>query len=157
MGELIGGGGLGFRVGTEDDPPGWASMEEAALESAREVFPPEFLNRLDETLVYGTLAREDLERIFDKFLAQIHRRALDSGTPPVVDVSPGARAHLIDEGTDLRFGARPLRRSVERRLVGPLSRLLAAGALGPGDVVEVEVKGGELAFFRVGRQRGGRL
>ncbi|MDT8369291.1 MAG: hypothetical protein RQ745_08795 [Longimicrobiales bacterium] len=71
--------------------------------------------------------------------------------------SSAARELLVDEGTDPRFGARPLRRVVERRIVDPLSRLIATRALKPGDVVEVDVDGEELAFYRVGRARGSKL
>jgi len=166
MGEEMERTTLGFRTSTgegeddgaqRDDIGLRASIDLSAVEAAREVFPPEFLNRLDEILVYGPLAEDDMDRILAKFIGDLHRRALEAGTPLVVDVAPDARAHLIDAGIDVRFGARPLRRAVERQLVDPLSRLIATGALGPGDVVEVDVEGDELAFYRVGRARGSRL
>jgi len=157
MGELLDGSSLGFRSGIETDAPTRTSMEAAALEAARSVFPPEFLNRFDETLVYGMLTPRHLEGILDKFLAELHRRALEADTPVVIDVSPEARAHLVREGTDPRFGARPLRRAVEREIVEPLSRLIASDAVRAGDIVEVDMEGAELAFSRVGRKRGDRL
>jgi len=157
MGELLDGSSLGFRSGIETDAPTRTSMEAAALEAARSVFPPEFLNRFDETLVYGMLTPRHLEGILDKFLAELHRRALEADTPVVIDVSPEARAHLVREGTDPRFGARPLRRAVEREIVEPLSRLIASDAVRAGDIVEVDMEGAELAFYRVGRKRGDRL
>lgn len=68
--------------------------------------------------------------------------------PLLIKVSPEARARIIDRGTDLRFGARPLRRAMETELVDPLSRLIASKKLGRGDVVEVEREGDQLVFYR---------
>jgi len=126
-----------------------ATVRELALEAAEAVFPFEFLNRFDEILTYSALEREDLERIFDKFLAAVHERAIvEAGVPLLIKVRDDARARIVDLGTDLRYGARPLRRAVERELVDPLSRFIASRKLQPGDVVEVEVEGDRLVFYR---------
>ena len=90
-----------------------------------------------------------LERIFDKFLAQIHARALsEAGVPLLIKVRPEARDLILDRGTDVRFGARPLRRAMEAELLDPLSRLIASQRVEAGDVIEVELLNGQLAFFR---------
>jgi len=157
MGELLDGSSLGFHTENGNAAPKPASLEGAALEAAAKEFPPEFLNRFDEILVYQPLEPDHLEQILDKFISEVHRRALDSETPLVLDLSPEARAQLIEEGTDPRFGARPLRRTVESEIVGPLSRLIATGALKAGDVVEVDLEEDGLAFYRVGRRRGARF
>lgn len=115
----------------------------------RKPFPLEFLNRFDDILVYRPLQRCHLLGIFDKFLNEIHDRAVhQAGVPLLVKVNDEARDLIVDEGTDPRFGARPLRRTVERMLVDPLSRFIAAERLLPGDVVEVERDGEGLLFFR---------
>ena len=67
-------------------------------------------------------------------------------------MSPEAKSLIIDRGTDVRFGARPLRRAMEKALVDPLSRLIASKAVGPGDVVHVEKEGQDLAFSRASRE-----
>ena len=126
-----------------------ADVREVALAAAKRKFPFEFLNRFDEILVYSSLEREDLERIFDKILSEIHRRTFEqAGVPVLIKVSPEAKNLIIDRGTDLRFGARPLRRAMERELVDPLSRFIASKKLDPGDVVEIEKEGDRLAFYR---------
>ena len=126
-----------------------ADVREVALAAAKRKFPFEFLNRFDEILVYSPLEREDLERIFDKILSEIHQRTLEqAGVPILIKVSPEAKSLIIDRGTDVRFGARPLRRAMERELVDPLSRFIASKKLDPGDVVEIEKEGDRLAFYR---------
>ena len=124
-------------------------IRQAALTAARNVFPVEFLNRFDETIVYGPLERHHLDAIFDRLLAEIHMRALEhAGVPLIIRLSPEARNLVIARGTDLVFGARPLRRAVESALIDPLSRLIAGHRLNPGDVIEVECQDGELVFYR---------
>ena len=103
------------------------SLRELALAAARKSFPFEFINRFDEILVYSPLEHEHLERVFDKFLVDIHDRALgQAGVPLLLRVAPQAKDHIIAQGTDLRFGARPLRRAIEHELVDPLSRFIAS-------------------------------
>ena len=126
-----------------------ADSETAARGAAREVFPAEFLNRLDLQLVYGSLAREDLDAILDLQLNELSRRLMLAGAPLLLRVTDSAREQILEDGFDPSYGARPLRRALERLLVDPLSGLLAAGDLAAGDVVEVETDGREgLAFFR---------
>jgi ATP-dependent Clp protease ATP-binding subunit ClpA len=140
---------VGFRTDVEEAGPRQMDLRELALVAAEAVFPFEFLNRFDEMLVYGALEAEHLDRILDKFLAEIHERMLrQAGVPLLVKLSPGAKHLVIERGMDLRYGARPLRRAVEHALVDPLSRLIASGKLFAGDVVDVEVEQGQLAFYR---------
>lgn len=140
---------LGFQ--THEDPseetaPG---MEQIAVTAARELFPLEFLNRIDETLVYTALQREHLDKIFEKFLSDIHARAINqAGVPLLIKVGPKAKELILERGTDVTLGARPLRRAMDVELVDPLSRLIATQQLGPGDVVEVERDEDHLAFYR---------
>ncbi len=149
MGEILDGRQIGFASGNGSRQSEAAAITEAVQGAARKLFPLEFLNRFDETLVYSALRREHLERIFDKFLADIHARAIHhAGLPVLIKVAPEARALIIDRAIDPRFGARPLRRAMERDLVDSLSRLIASHELDPGDVVEVERNGDQLVFYR---------
>jgi ATP-dependent Clp protease ATP-binding subunit ClpC len=135
---------LGFR-GNERSP----DVRQTALTAARGLFPLEFLNRFDEILVYRPLDHEQLERVFEKFLSELHVRALkQAGVPMLIRISMDARNAIIARGTDLTLGARPLRRAVEAELVDPLSRLIAAHEIAPGDVIEVERDGDRLGFYR---------
>ena len=148
--ELLEGRRAGFS-GTADETSG--DQRAAALEAARRVFPPEFLNRFDETMVYSSLGRSDLEKVFDRLLERILERAMvQAEVPLLVQVSPAARNRILDDSTEARYGARSLRRAMDRELVGPLSRLIASGRLSPGDVVEVDVEEESLRFFRRSRR-----
>lgn len=86
------------------------------------------------------------------FLGDIHDRALkQAGIPLLIKVSQQAKSLIIERGTDLRFGARPLRRAMGKELVDPISRLIASQKLHAGDVVEVETDSHELVFYRNSR------
>lgn len=138
---------LGFHA----PQPVAVDVHRAALDAARALFPLEFLNRFDNILVYHALERQHLERVLDKFLAELHVRALrQAGVAVLIRISPEARNAIIARATDLTLGARPLRRAVEAELVDPLSRLIAAHRIAPGDVIEVERDGDQLSFFRTG-------
>ncbi len=140
---------VGFHQDSDSDHSEACSLQDLALAAARRHFPFEFLNRFDDILAYSVLGHEDLEQIFAKFLADIHERALrQAGVPLLIKVSKEAKSLIIDQGTDLRFGARPLRRAMERGLVDPLSRFIASQKLHPGDVVEVGVEVDRLVFYR---------
>ncbi len=140
---------VGFHSEEEHHQRQSKEVRQVALSAARKEFPLEFLNRFDEILVFSPLENEHLKSIFDKFLSEIHTRAINqAGVPLLIKVSPEARNHILERGTDLVFGARPLRRAMEVELVDPLSRLIASQKLSPGDVVEVEREGERLEFYR---------
>jgi ATP-dependent Clp protease ATP-binding subunit ClpA len=144
---------LGFRSETKAAAKSRTSLSETAIAAARRTFPAEFLNRFDEIRVYSPLAQTALEKILDRFLADLHERTLTAGMPLVLRLSQEARALLLERGTDPRYGARPLRRAIEHELVDPLSRLVVADRVTAGDQVEVDVEGEALAFFRVPAER----
>ena len=149
MSEILDRGAIGFHQDDDSAQVEAKSIRETALRAARKAFPMEFLNRFDEILVYSALEREHLEKIFDKFLADFHARAMNqAGVPILIKVDQKARNLIIDRGIDHRYGARPLRRAMERELVDPISRLMASQKLHPGDVVEVEREAEHLVFYR---------
>ncbi len=154
MGEMLDPHTVGFTFGgagaAADRSLGLRSTVEGA---ARGHFPLEFLNRFDEKLVYEPLGREALAKIFDKFLDEIHQRALHQAkTPLLLKVSEAAADWIIDQGTDPALGARPLRRAMERQIVDPLSRLIASRQLEAGDVVEIGRDEDQLEFYRRRRE-----
>jgi len=140
---------VGFGGGGSSRAPDAEGLTNVALEAARRTFPIEFLNRFDEILVYSALATKHLGRIFDKFLADIHKRAIEqAGVPILIKVGSRAKELILERGTDLLLGARPLRRAMESAIVDPLSRLIASHQVQAGDVVEIECRGESLSFFR---------
>jgi len=151
MGAAIGRVPLGFSA-SEGQVTDILPVAEIASAAARQVFPAEFLNRFDETLVYNPLGGAELDLIFDKFLSAVNERAHEqAGVPLLIKTSEKAKSLVIEAGTDAMLGARPLRRAIERMIVDPVSRLLACGQIGAGDVVEVEREKGKLRFYRLPR------
>ncbi|MGH3744501.1 MAG: ATP-dependent Clp protease ATP-binding subunit, partial [Mycobacteriales bacterium] len=110
---------------------------EAVLAAVRSTFKPEFLNRLDDVLVFDALSRDDLAGIVDIAVARLAERLTDRRL--VLEVTPAARAWLATEGYDPAYGARPLRRLVQRSVGDPLARALISGEVRDGDVVRVDV------------------
>jgi ATP-dependent Clp protease ATP-binding subunit ClpB len=121
-----------------------AEMEALVQRALREHFRPEFLNRLDEIVTFHSLTREDIRHIVDLHVE--HLRALLKERQLELVLSDVARDTLADEGYDPHFGARPLKRTIQRRLQNPLSVKLLEGAFHPGDTVEVGVADGGFTF-----------
>jgi ATP-dependent Clp protease ATP-binding subunit ClpA len=146
-------GGLGYTSGPRhDDEEVDQKIYRTAMEAARRKFSPEFMNRIDKVVVFRALKREHLEKILDIELAHVQERIVSSAvsTQFVFDCTPSAREFLLREGTDSTFGARHLKRSIERHLVFPLSNLLATGQIELGDLVTIDHKTGasKLTFVR---------
>jgi len=122
-----------------------------ALEAARRKFSPEFMNRIDKVVVYQPLKVYQLRQIVDLELQAVQDRITHSpGAKFVLQCSDAAKEMLLREGLDFRYGARHIKRSIERFLVYPLSNLIATEQMQSGDVVYVDVNGntGKLAFMK---------
>ena len=147
---------LGFHVSAPDDsncaPTLTAKLSRTGIEAARRKFTPEFLNRLDRIVVFKALGNEELERIIDIELDGVQQRVqmASAGKPFLINVTGSARKLLLTEGIDLRYGARPLKRAIERLLVHPLSNLMASGQIQHHDRIRVTHNGESpsLTFFR---------
>jgi ATP-dependent Clp protease ATP-binding subunit ClpA len=126
-----------------------------AVEAARRKFTPEFMNRLDKIVVFKALNAEELRRIVDIELDVLQQRLqTTAGVMPFdLSVNLSARQLLLKEGTDSRYGARPLKRAIERLLVQPLANLIASGQIRRGDCIGVTHPEGStsLAFYREAR------
>jgi ATP-dependent Clp protease ATP-binding subunit ClpB len=147
---------LGFHVSTPDDsncaPTLAAKLSRTGIEAARRKFTPEFLNRLDKIVAFRALGNEELNRIIDVELERVQQRvqAAVANKPFLMNVTDSARKFLLTERIDLRYGARPLKRAIERLLVHPVSNLMASGQIRPHDRIRVTHNGesGSLTFFR---------
>ena len=135
-------GGMGFSSGpNEDEEELDQKIYRTATEAARRKFSPEFMNRIDKVIVFRALQREHLENILDIELGRVQERIISSttgGNQFVFKCTPAARDFLIAEGTDMKFGARHLKRAIERHLVFPLSNLLATQQIQLGDLITVD-------------------
>src|SRR5713226_8677053 len=124
-------------------------MSRVGVAAARRKFTPEFINRLDKIVVFKPLGDEELRRILDIELEMVQQRleTAAAGTPFQVSVAESARELLLREGTDSRYGARHLKRAIERLLVQPLSNLMASGQIRRGDCIRVTHENGSAALM----------
>jgi ATP-dependent Clp protease ATP-binding subunit ClpB len=121
--------------------------EAGVLGELRTRFRPEFLNRVDDIVIFDALTRKDMDRIFDIQLRHVKKLLADRQLN--LEVSDAARSMLCDLGYDPVYGARPLKRAIQQHLLNPMSKAIVGGDYGPADTVHVDVKNGELAFERV--------
>jgi len=143
--------GSQFLLETGDDR---APAERQVMDLMRQTFRPEFLNRVDETIMFHPLSRADLSRIVDLQLA--HVAGLMADRRLRLEVTEAAENALVEEGYDPVYGARPLKRVIQRRVQNPLAMGLLAGEYHDGDLVRVDVGlDGELTFARVHTEAGG--
>jgi ATP-dependent Clp protease ATP-binding subunit ClpB len=126
----------------------------AGIEAARRKFTPEFMNRLDQVVVFKPLGQAELRKILGLELNILQQRILNSSTtsPFVFSLTEVAKDYLLREGTDMKYGARHLKRAIDRTLVQPLSNLIATGQVRRGDSIFVDFNPvlGCLAFYRDG-------
>jgi ATP-dependent Clp protease ATP-binding subunit ClpB len=124
-------------------------MSTIGIAAARRKFTPEFINRLDKLVVFKPLGQEQLRAIVDIELEMVKERILNAtgGRPFAISITDSAREFLLTEGTDSRYGARHLKRAIERLLVQPLSNLMASGQIRRGDYVRVSHRAGTLSLI----------
>ena len=148
-------GGMGFvqpSDKTEDKLD--QKVEKTAQGAAKKKFSPEFMNRLDKVVVFHPLRQEQLEEILEIELGMVQQRVLDTGRGQFLfRATPAARTFLLREGTDFKYGARHLKRAIEKFVVCPLANLLATEQVRFGDMLLVDWDGEEqaLSFHREGQ------
>ncbi len=147
-------GGMGF-VQPKDKAEDRLDMkvEKTAQEAAKKKFSPEFMNRLDKVVVFHPLRNEQLEQILEIELGMVQQRVLDTGRGQFLfRVTGPARGFLLQEGTDLKYGARHLKRAIEKHVVYPLANLLATEQIQFGDMLVVDWDSGsmQLTFQKEG-------
>src|SRR6266852_4971199 len=147
-------GGMGFIQPTDTPVAGLnEKVERMAVEAARRKFSPEFMNRLDKVVVFHPLKREQLQEVLDIELGQVQQRVLDTAKGQFLfRVTEAGRDFLLQEGTDQRYGARHLKRAIERHVVYPLANLLATDQVNLGDLICIDwnKEQGLLTFVREG-------
>ncbi|MBM3749028.1 MAG: ATP-dependent chaperone ClpB, partial [Acidobacteria bacterium] len=121
-----------------------AEIRRYALDALRATFRPEFLNRLDEVIIFHSLSKEHIAQIVDIQLAAVRRRLAERKI--ALELTPAAKELLAHEGYDPAYGARPLKRVIQRRLLDPLALAVLQGRFAEGETIVVDALNGELAF-----------
>jgi ATP-dependent Clp protease ATP-binding subunit ClpC len=136
-------GSIGFKE--QEFSSSYKDMKARLLEEVKKTFKPEFINRVDEIVVFQKLTREDLEKIIDIEVAGLKKRLSEKDIEIVLD--PKARDFLINKGFDLMYGARPLKRTIQRYLEDPLAEEMISKKIRPNEIVHVSVKDDEHLLF----------
>ena len=151
-------GGIGFAPRPAAQSPDIdRKIYRVAVDAAKHKFSPEFMNRIDKVIVFRTLDREHLRKILDIELGRVQMRILAGDPERTFEFrcTEAAKEFLLTRGTDPKYGARPLKRAIERYLVYPLSSLMSTGQVGLGDLVNVDVgsDGQNLVFSKHEEQK----
>jgi ATP-dependent Clp protease ATP-binding subunit ClpB len=134
-------------TGAGTDGEAWERVADQVRGELRRHFRPEFLNRVDDVIVFRPLSRDDLARIVELQMAKL--RELLAARGIALDLTPAALELLAAEGYDPLYGARPLKRVIQRRLQNPIALELLEGRFAEGDRIRADARGGALAFERV--------
>jgi ATP-dependent Clp protease ATP-binding subunit ClpA len=139
---------LGFAASEIEKLHGTGQLDEgtsdkiarAGVDAARRKFTPEFMNRIDKVVVFKPLGQTELRKILGLELGILQQRIFNSSTttPFVFSLSEPAKDHLLAEGTDMKYGARHLKRAIDRALVQPMSNLIATQQVRGGDLIKVD-------------------
>jgi ATP-dependent Clp protease ATP-binding subunit ClpB len=119
-----------------------------SADAMREFFRPEFLNRIDEVVEFHPLSKEQLAEVIELQLRRLRDRLADRGLG--LELTDAAKEQLVEAGWDPTYGARPLKRAIQRLVENPLALRLLEGEFAEGDTVRVDVVDGELVFEKVG-------
>ena len=133
------GKGVGFAQSSRDDDQYANSVMQKALSKA---FSPEFLNRIDDVIIFNELKKEDILRIIDIELKKLTGRVAEMGYQ--VSISEAAKSHLADKSYDAKFGARPLKRTIQKSIEDPLAEMILEARLQGASDISIDLAEGEL-------------
>ena len=140
--------GFGTANNDEENKAEYDKMKSRVMEALKASFRPEFLNRVDETIVFHALEKEHIVQIVDLMMKDLHKRLAEQNM--TMEVTEEAKAKLVEDGYDPAYGARPLRRTIQRQVEDPLAEDLLRGRYKAGDVVRVDVTKEGIALLKDG-------
>jgi len=140
--EIHKGGNLGFAIG--EGANNYTGMKDKAISALKRVFNPEFLNRVDEVVVFHPLNKEHIGQIIDIMLEESKKQLIEKGI--VLEITKSAKNHLIDKGYDEKYGARPLRRTIQREIEDPLANEILKGVFKEGSKAIVDLEEEKIVF-----------
>ena len=135
---------LGF-MASSDENADYERMKNSVMEEVRRMFKPEFLNRIDETIVFHSLNKDHIEQIVDIMMAAISKRTKEQ-MDITIELSGEAKGWIIDQGYDHKYGARPLRRTLQNKIEDRLAEEILDGNIRSGDRVKVDLEDDSLKF-----------
>ena len=138
---------MGFGASPMTDVRSYEAMKDSVMKEVKELFRPEFINRVDELIVFHSLTEEDIRRIADMMLSQVAKRLQERDVHLTWDDE--VASHLAREGYDAKYGARPLRREIQRTVEDMLSEALIRGDIALGDTVHLFMDGDTVSCKRV--------
>jgi ATP-dependent Clp protease ATP-binding subunit ClpC len=137
---------IGFQIDRDEEQGNYERMKDRVLDELKRTFRPEFLNRLDEVIVFRSLSMEQLESIVDLMLEKVYEQLGEKELH--LEMDKEVKAILSKEGYDPAFGARPLRRAIQRLIENPLADELLKGNFKPGDRIRAVAKEGKIQFIK---------
>jgi ATP-dependent Clp protease ATP-binding subunit ClpC len=137
---------LGFGRKDIDSEESYQEMKSKVMSEVKETFRPEFLNRLDDVIVFHQLSKENVEKIADLMIEELRERLSERDIK--IELTSPAKELLINEGYDPKYGARPLRRTIERMVENPISDKILEGEFAKGDTIRVDSKDGAMVFSK---------
>jgi ATP-dependent Clp protease ATP-binding subunit ClpC len=140
---------VGFR--SQEGLMEYSEIRSSAMNELKRMFRPEFINRVDEIVVFQSLTKEQVTSILDILLAEVQTRLAEKEI--TLEVNKKAREYLIDQGFDQKFGARPLRRAIQREIEDPLALEILKGRFGEGSHIMVGIRKGEIYFKEKGQNQ----
>jgi len=142
------GGGIGFSK--NDEQADYESMKSRIMEEVKRVFNPEFLNRVDEIIVFRHLSKEDMVKIVDIVVEEMLEKVSDRDIQ--IQLTKSAKEFIAEKGFDPVFGARPLKRTIQRYIEDPIAEEILRGNFSDGSRIQVRKKGDSLEFIEVGKR-----
>ncbi|NQT22768.1 MAG: ATP-dependent Clp protease ATP-binding subunit [Candidatus Omnitrophica bacterium] len=136
-------GSIGFKTSDKEEES-YKEMKERLLEEVKKVFKPEFLNRVDDIIVFRSLTKKDLEGIVELEIKEVEDRLKEQNV--MIELTKSAKDFLVEKGFDKVFGARPLKRTIQRFLEDPLAQEIISGQIKSGTSIKVEAKVDHLEF-----------
>jgi ATP-dependent Clp protease ATP-binding subunit ClpC len=139
--------GIGFAANQKEKEDSYERMKDNVLEELKKTFRPEFLNRLDDIIVFHSLDEKDIAKIVELMLDSVIKRLHELEIN--IKYTDGVKEHLAREGFDPAYGARPLRRAITKTVEDKLSEEMLRGTIKKGDDVLMDVEGGSLTFNKL--------
>lgn len=142
---------LGFTTAEDESKSKYEKLKDTVSEEMKKAFRPEFLNRIDETIVFAHLSKEEIRQIVDLMLKDLFKRLAEKELN--IDVSDEVKDYLAENGYSEAYGARPLRRLIQRKMEDSLAEEILSGKYGKGDTIKVSLVDGKITFDKASKAK----